>query len=407
MSGGDDQAGPDLAAYAAAHDLLRVCRHADVIAVSTDPSNFCSSQGVLVTDPPRSPGDGPPPTLLHSDPPQHTRYRRLVQPAFTPAVTRALEPAIRGRVRTLLAVIDQDPTASFDAVAALSLPLPLAVIADLLGIDNSPATLTRLATWSDAAVPGATDLPDSQRHQLMGECFGYLVGIAKSRRDAAASSASADASAPADVISRLAAATVDGERLSDAELAMFLVQLLVAGNETTRHSLSGGLLALAEHPEEWRRLRADRSLVPSAVEEILRWTAPVRHFLRTATGDATVAGCPVGAGRKVLLDYRAAGFDAGCADLGDLPDRAELADLAVFDVGRVDNPHLAFGFGPHFCLGAPLARLELRVVLEELLDRYSALQLAGAPTWNGSPVVYGLRTLPLRVTPVVRGESTL
>jgi cytochrome P450 len=388
-----DQAGPDLAAYAAEHGLVHVTGHADVVAVSTDPATFCSAQGVLVTDPPRSPDAGPPPTLLHSDPPQHTRYRRLVQPAFGPGVVRALEPAIRGRVRALLDAIDAvhtDEPAHFDAVADLALPLPLAVIADLLGVDGSPESLARFAAWSDASVPGATDWPEEKRRALMGECFGYLVGVAKSRREAA------DSSDSFDIITRLATATVDGERLSDAELAMFLVQLLVAGNETTRHSISGGLLALAERPEQWAMLRADRSLVPSAVEEILRWTAPVRHFLRTATVDTAVAGCPVASGRKVLLDYRAAGFESGSDP-----------DPGSFDVTRPDNPHLAFGFGPHFCLGAPLARLELRVVLEEVLDRFAALDVAGPPSWNGSPVVYGLRTLPLRAVPAQRASSTL
>ncbi|NUP51741.1 MAG: cytochrome P450 [Catenulispora sp.] len=377
----DDQAGPDLAAYAAEHGVRRVATHAGVVAVSGDPARFCSGRGVLVTDVP--PEDGVPRTLLHSDPPQHPRYRRLVQPAFAPPVVRALEPAIRQRVRVLLDAVE--PGVPFDAVARLALPLPLAVIAELLGVGGDAADLERFAAWSDAAVPGATELPEAERKALLAECFGYLVGVAKLRRE--------QPGGASDVVTRLASATLDGDRLSDAELAMFLVQLLVAGNETTRHAVSGGLLAFAGHPDQWQLLRRNPALIPAAVEEVLRWTAPVRHFLRTVSeSGAHVEGCPVPAGEKVLLDYRAAGFDAGAASAY----RGE--HLAVFDVTRRHNPHLAFGHGPHFCLGAPLARLELRLVLEEALSRWTRIETAGAPVWNNSPVVFGLRELMLTVS---------
>lgn len=377
MTGPDatDQSGPDLAAYAAAHGLRHVASHAGVVTVSSDPAAFCSGQGVLVTDVP--PADGVPKTLLHSDPPLHTRYRRLVQPAFAPPVVRALEPTIQARVRRLVDGIA--PGEPFDAVERLALPLPLLVIAELLGVGGDQADLERFAAWSDASVPGATDLPEPERQALMAECFGYLVGVAKRRRQEPGGS---------DVVSRLATATLDGEQLSDAELAMFLIQLLVAGNETTRHSISGGLLALAERPDQWQMLRADRSLLPRAVEEILRWTAPVRHFLRTATGASTVEGCPVRPGERLLLDYRAAGFDP----------RTNYPNFAAFDITRTQSNHVAFGHGPHFCLGAGLARAELRLVLEAVLDRWSRLDLAGEPAWNGSPVVFGLRRLPLVVS---------
>ena len=171
-----------------------------------------------------------------------------------------------------------------------------------------------------------------------------------------------------DLISVLAAAEVDGERLSDDELTMFLVQLLVAGNETSRNMLSGGLAALAEHPDQWQALRDDRRLVRLAVEELLRWTTPVVYFMRTATRDVEVRGARIGAGEPVVLLYASANRDDD--EFGPSADR--------FDVARSPNRHMAFGFGPHFCIGAALARLEGRVLLEELLDRFARVEPAGS-----------------------------
>lgn len=178
---------------------------------------------------------------------------------------------------------------------------------------------------------------------------------------------------------------IDGERLTDDELGMFLIQLLVAGNETSRHAISGGIVALAEHPDQWDRLRSDRTLVPSAVEEVLRWTTPVTSFLRTATTDTALGGTEVAAGDPVLLLYAAANRD----------EAAFGANAADFDLGRSPNHHLAFGFGHHFCLGAALARAEIAVVLEGLLDRFTTLEPAGAVERTGSSVIAGIRHAPV------------
>jgi cytochrome P450 len=187
----------------------------------------------------------------------------------------------------------------------------------------------------------------------------------------------------------LALVEVDGDRLADDELMMFLIQLLVAGNETTRNLISAGLVALADRPQEWQRLVADRGLIPSAVDELLRWTSPVISFLRTATRDTQLGGQAIAEGEPVLLVYASANRDE--REFG--PNAAEL------DVGRDPNHHLAFGFGTHFCLGAMLARLEGRVLLEELLGSSSVAHLEGAGPVERVPstVIAGLRRAPLRL----------
>jgi cytochrome P450 len=209
--------------------------------------------------------------------------------------------------------------------------------------------------------------------------WAYLVGVAEERRESPAD----------DLVSVLANVGSDpdvgGDELSEAELAMFLIQLLVAGNETTRNLLSGGLVALAERPDQWAALRSDPALVPSAAEELLRWTTPVISFMRTATAPATIRGVAVAEGDPVLLVYASANRDEEVFGPG--------ADQLRVD--RHPNPHVAFGFGPHFCLGAALARLEARVVLSELLFRFESLRLDGPVERTPSPVIAGVRHAPL------------
>ena len=206
----------------------------------------------------------------------------------------------------------------------------------------------------------------------------------------AATRPSAGCTAPAeDLVSVLAtvgsAEGAAGDRLSEAELAMFLIQLLVAGNETTRNLLSAGLAALAAHPDQWAALRADPTLVPNAVEELLRWTTPVISFMRTATADCTVRGQPLSAGDPVLLLYASANRD----------EEVFGEDAGQLRIDRHPNPHVSFGFGPHFCLGAALARLEGRVVLSELVTRFASLAPAGPIERTASPVIAGVRRAPI------------
>lgn len=356
-------------AWNATTGFWAVARHADVQQASTDSATFCSSRGILLMEIGQTYDS--PPTMMHTDPPAHTRYRSLVTPGFKPSVVRSLE----ARVRTIAAgLLDALPIGHpFDVVEALAVPLPIRVIATVLGLplDREPD----LFRWSEAAVPGATDWPEDERMACLTEMTVELLDLAAERRRAPAD----------DVTSMLAHVTVDGEQLTHEELGMFLVQLLVAGNETTRHAIAGGIDALATHPDQWARLRADRALLPTAVDEVLRWTTPVTSFMRTATVDAGLGGSAVHAGDPVLLLYASADRDAEAF--------GPTAD--AFDVGRSPNPHLAFGFGHHFCLGAALARLELAVVLEGLLDRCRALEPAGPVERTGSSVIAGIRRAPV------------
>jgi cholest-4-en-3-one 26-monooxygenase len=356
-------------AWNAARGYWAVSRHADVVTVSRDPDTFCSERGILtmeigVTYP-------FPPTMMHTDPPAHTRYRKLVQPGFAPSLVRALEPKIRARANELVTRLEAGVPVDF--TAAVAIPFPLLIISELLGIAD--VDYERFYLWSEAAIPGASDLSFDEIVRLQEEQRSYFLALTLSRRGQSGD----------DLTTALANGVVDGDRLSDDEILMFQNQLLVAGNETTRNMLSGGMWALAERPAEWERLRADPPLVPRAVEEWLRWTTPVISFMRTATRDTTLGGAPIAAGDPVLMLYASANRDEGV--FGPTAER--------LDVARDPNPHLAFGLGHHFCLGAALARLEGRALLDALLARFATVAPAGAIVRTGSPVIAGVRHTPL------------
>jgi cytochrome P450 len=349
-----------------------VTTHPEVSSIGADPVGFCSSQGILV-DEIGTTYDAPP-TMMHTDPPQHTRYRRLVQPGFKPSMVRLMETGVTTKARALV-----DPIVggeAVDIVSALSIPFPLQVICELLGVDGSQ--WPRFFEWSEAVIPGESERTEEERALLQMEMWEYLIGVAAERRK----------DPKDDLVSVLATVGAEAggvDELSEAELAMFLIQLLVAGNETTRNLVSGGLAALAEHPDQWAALRSDRALIPGAVEELLRWTTPVISFMRTATTATTVRGQAVEAGDPVLLVYASANRD----------EEVFGPDADTLRIGRHPNPHVSFGFGPHFCLGAALARLEARVVLNELLDRFESLASAGSVERTPSPVIAGVRHAPL------------
>ncbi len=350
-----------------------VTTHAEVIEASSDPGRFCSAKGILIDE--IGVTYDSPPTMMHADPPEHTRYRKLARPGFTNAVVRQLEVLVRERTGAALDALAARAAdgAVVDVTAELAVPLPIQLIAQLLGLP--PGDEPRLFRWSEAAIPGATDWAEVERMALLTEMTVELLALAAARRAAPRD----------DVVSMLATYEEDGEALSDDELGMFLVQLLVAGNETTRNAISGALLALAEHPEQLELLAADPTLLPRAVEEVLRWTTPVTSFLRTAVVDTELGGVAISAGDPLLLVYAAANRDE--AEFG--PTAGEL------DLQRSPNHHVALGHGPHFCLGAALARLELAVLLEGVAARWQRLRVAGPVVRSGSSIIAGIKSAPL------------
>jgi cytochrome P450 len=349
-------------------------KYENILYTSRHPETFCSSRGVLTRDALRGNSiPGPPPSILYMDPPVHNRYRKLVSTAFTPRMVKALEPRIRQIIGETLDALPVGEVVDF--VENVAIPIPILVIAEILGVPGQDRAAFK--RWSDAAIVGA-DAGSAEAHALgLGELFGYFQSqLEQRRRDPRT-----------DLISSLAAAEVDGERLSEFDLLSFCLTLLVAGNETTRNLISGGARALMEFPEEKRKLAADPSLIPDAIEEMLRWVTPVRAFARTATVDTEIRGQTISAGDYVLMLYESGNRDEEA--WGKTADR--------FEVTRPPVPgQLAFGFGEHQCLGANLARMEARFLFEELLRRFADVALAGEIEPLRSTVFNGIVHMPVR-----------
>ncbi len=359
--------------YEFAPGMKAVSRYRDIREVSRDPARFCSSKGTLVNDPLRSGGtiEG---SILHMDPPEHGEWRRLFNRAFTPRAVGRMEAQIRERTVRLLDAIPSGETV--DLVDAFTAPLPVLVIADLLGV--SEADRGDFRRWSDAAITASDGRDDLNADDLasMTELVAFLDGHARTKA----------ASPGDDLVSLLVEAEVEGRPLRPAELVTFTMSLLVAGNETTRHLLSGGLIALGEHPDQRAALAADPSRVAAAVEECLRWTTPIQQFARTATIDTVIADVAVAEGDYVVMLYASGNRDETV--FGPTADR--------FDALReAPVANLAFGFGEHLCLGAALARLEARVALEELLARFPDYEVAGPVEWLASSLVRGPDRVPI------------
>jgi cytochrome P450 len=316
--------------------------------------------------------------MLHCDPPKHTRLRLLVSKAFTPAAVEALAPMIQEFVdRTLDAVRDRG---HMDIIHDLAYPLPVTVIAGMLGVPAEDRD--RLKQWSDAlagtvANVAANITPERLRRakESVQELTDYLRAIVDQRR----------ARPQQDLLTALAQAEEQGDRLTEEELFANAMVLLNAGHETTTNLIGNGTFALLQHPEQMQRLRVNFSLIPTAVEELLRYDSPVQFTSRILKEDMTLAGKQMKTGQAALLLLGAANRDPAQFDE---PDR--------LDVGRPDNKHLAFGLGPHFCLGAPLARLEGKIAFETLLRRLPGLRLDGpAPEYRDNFNLRGLTALPV------------
>jgi beta-dihydromenaquinone-9 omega-hydroxylase len=319
------------------------------------------------------------PMMLTVDRPEHTRLRKVVSRDFTRDAMERSRPEIERLARD--AVGRMLARGESDAVAELASPLPVAVIAHVLGVP--PADLPAFRAWSDRIVEGFGVAPGTGVRSSLSvlgatvKLRSYFLEHFEQRRR----------SGGEDLLGRMLASSEDG-RLSEDELFWFGFMLLVAGNETTTSLFGTMLLSFATHPGEWAKLRDDPGLVPSAVEEALRHTAPIQGLYRTALSDYRVGSATIPAGGRVLLLYGAANRDP-----------RHYPDPDDFRIERNPADHLAFGSGIHFCLGAHLARLEAAVVLRELVDRVEAIEPAGEPEWNPNPSLRGLSRLPLRLVP--------
>ncbi|WP_067889609.1 cytochrome P450 [Nocardia vaccinii] len=350
-------------------------KYEDVRYVSTNPAKFSSTQGITIPDP-AQPAPVQEGNLIFTDPPRHRQLRKLINSGFTRRQVGLLEPKVRAIVTSI--VDELDPSTGYEFAEQIAAPLPTRMIAELLGAPTEDWEQFR--TWSDAAVGGAD--PDIELDSLtaLAELYQYFTGLIDARR-------SGQVTGPNDLLTILATAEVDGERLSDQDLLNFSFLLLVAGNETTRNLIALGTLALIDHPEQFATLRADPSLIPVAVEEMLRYTSPVTHMARRAVEDVEIRGQRIRAGEVVVMLYGSANRDEDVFG----PTAEE------FDITRNPNPHIAFGVGEHACLGAQLARLEARVMFEVLLGKYPSIELTGDVTRLRATMVPGVKRMPVRL----------
>ena len=366
-------------------------KHADNVAVGKDPETFSSQIGHIALEDREPDALAARQSMIETDPPAHTRLRKLVSSAFTPRKVREYGDYTRRVAGDLL---DKAlAKGEFDWVPAISEPLPIMVLISILGLpaEDTPQLIewtTELAAATDPDhVPDPLKYPTDVDPRLLpfGSPaawhifeYGRKIGGERRRRPTG------------DLVSRLVHAEVDGERFTDTEYTNFFELFVFAGNETTRTGISQGILALMEHPDELERLAAEASLLTPAVEEILRWGTPIIYFRRTATCDTEISGVPIREGDKVALWYLSANYD-----------EEVFADPYRFDVGRQPNDHVTFGGGgPHFCLGAFLARLEIRILLEEILVRRVRFELTGPPARLRSNFINGFKSIPVRAVPV-------
>ena len=346
-----------------------VARHADVLEVSKSPQRFCSGQGFR----PRYNGDQ---SMISQDDPRHNRQRRLVSKGFTPKQVAGMEAHCRQIVTELIDAVAADGACDF--VQDLAVPLPMIVIAELLGVRVEDRD--RLQRWSDELIKAADGEIGEGTVQEYVDFSDYITEVIEARR----------AEPRDDLTSILVHATIDGEVGFDlAGLISELLLIMIGGNETTRNVISGSMEALCAHPEQRKALVDDPSMLPTAIEEFLRWVTPIVNFQRTVVHDTELAGTPLKTDDKLLLLYGSANRDE--AVFG--PTAPE------FDIRRDPNPHVAFGFGTHFCLGASLARLEIRVMYEELLRRLPDIELDGPVERVPNTFIRGIASMPVRFTP--------
>jgi cytochrome P450 len=370
---------PEFPGFPKGPGFWSVVRYDDVLRVSRDAETFISGQGSNIGDLPVELLEffG---SMINMDAPRHTKLRKLVNRGFTPRVVASLEGSVRETARRIVRTVA--PKGACDFVEEIAAALPLKIICDMMGIPESDNRRMfelsnvilgigdpEYGTTMDVLMSAAVEL--AQYAQRLGE-----ERMAHPRED---------------ITSVLMQADVDGDRLTPAEFASFFILLVVAGNETTRNAISHGMKALTDFPDERRRWMADfEAVAPTAVEEIARWATPVIHFRRTATRDVEIGGQAIRAGEKVVMWYNSANRDP-----------AAFADPYRFEVTRTPNEHVGFGGGgAHFCLGANLARREIKVMFEELLRALPDIRVVGEPDLLFSAFIHGIKRMRVEWTPV-------
>ncbi|MCW2919886.1 MAG: cytochrome [Actinomycetia bacterium] len=367
-----------------------VTRHEDVVRVLRAPTEYSSWIGATqIRDP--DPADLPfiRQMMLNLDPPDHGRLRRIVSRVFTPRRIERFTADVSARARLLIDEIAE--RGECDLPVDVTDDFPIQNLADLLGVPADDrgrilAWTNRVVGYQDpdhaSAVQGSDGEPVNPRSPAMlADMFDYAHRLAAHKRRNPAD----------DVMTALATAEVDGQRLSDPELSMFFFLLVIAGNDTVRAGIPGGMIALLDHPDQHRRLLDHPDLLDSAIEEMLRWHPPVLSFRRTAVKDTLLAGQPIKAGEKVVVFHGAANYD-----------ERRFGEPMRFDITRQPNDHVSFGDGPHVCLGAHFARLQLRTFYREILWRLPDIELTGPPARLVSNFIAGVKHLPVRYTPAPR-----
>jgi cytochrome P450 len=356
-----------------------ITKHADIVEIASQPLRFSSAHGIILG---RARAVAAPSEMVVTlDPPRHGPMRRLASRRFTP---RSLHKQREEIERIAVEILDRAATAGgvgeCDFVERIAAPLPIAVVAWILGVPRRDWEL--LFRWTNEVIgkddpeyrrPGET--PAQTFRRARGELHAYFKRLIERRR-----------SEPRDdLVSELIRATINDGPLTDEQLLSYCELMVEAGNETTRNAISGGLLAFCEHRGEWEKLRRRPELLSDAVEEILRWVSPITHFTRTATEDCEVGGATIRAGEQVALFWASANRDEDV-----------FVDPFAFRIDRRPNPHLAFGVGEHFCMGAHVARVELETIFRHLLVRLESFEPAGPVERLSSAVNGGLKHLPLR-----------
>ena len=352
-----------------------ISRYDHIKEIESDPATFSNAGGIR-------PETGPIPMMIDMDDPEHRMRRKLVARGFTPNRVREQEPAIHTLVHDLIDEVCERGECDF--VWDLAAWIPLIMIGDALGVE--PEDRAALMRWSDDLLRGL-GTEDLELLIAAGEAFNgyndYAQLVIEDRRGCPRD----------DLMSILVHAEVDGDRLNDDSILHESLLILIGGDETTRHVMSGGAYQLMRHPDQWQRLLADRALVIPAVEEMLRWVTPIKNMARTATKTVDFHGKQIEAGQKLLMLYPSANRDED-----------HFADPHSFDIERAPNEHVAFGFGTHFCLGSSLARLELRALFNVLLDRLPDIHLVDPtePAHRAANFVSGYEGMKVAFTPTAR-----